>query len=188
MAPTIYSETQGLLLIFGFIMLVAILRAYRTYVGTRLKLGRTIFFTGFYFVFGSALVATSFVEGIPALYSIPNAIIFTLAAIWSYLYTDRRITFWRSSQGQLYLRGGVIIYLIWMLAIVARILIDISLIGPSALFFAPNQVLSGPVTLGLTMTDSILMLGIGLVVGRNVRVLQRYSGINSGREVVQVVN
>ncbi|MHB8567684.1 MAG: hypothetical protein ACYC7D_01155 [Nitrososphaerales archaeon] len=173
-----------------FIVLVVFLigaRAYRTYRGTRFSEPRTIFYIGFYFVFSSFFVADSFYEGVSLIYAIPDAIIFALAAVWSFRFSDKRISFWRTSDGFLFFKGGVIIYLIYIAALVVRLSVDFIVIGPSFLSFAPGIGISASSLLGFAFADMLLMLGIGLLVGRNLRLLKRYQNIKKGTESVPAI-
>ena len=159
-------------------------RAYRNYVGVKVTRARTIGYTIFYFVFGAFFVAVSFFEGVSLLYSIPDALFLAVAAVGSYRFADRRISFWKTSDGSVYYKGGIIIYFIYVIGLVARIGIELVLIGPSAFTFVPGETLSQTAILGTTITDMLLTFGIGLLVGRNIRVYRRYNLIEEGKDSI----
>ena len=54
------------------------------------------------------------------------------ATIVSHNLADRRIVFWRGSDGSIWYKGGIIIYLIYVIGLVARLSVDFIVIGPSA--------------------------------------------------------
>jgi len=78
-----------------------------------------------------------------------------------------------------------VIYIIYVVALIARLLVDLVVIGPSAFEFNPTVTsLSQSALIGEIVTDLLLAFGIGLLIGRNVRVYQRYKMILSGKETV----
>jgi hypothetical protein len=176
--------TETALFVLAIIILLVIRRIYRNFTGVKISEARTVGYTIFYFAFGGFFVATSFFEGISYLYAVPDVIVLILAAIWSYRFADRRITFWRGQDGSLYYKGGIIIYLIYVVGLIARLAIDFVVIGPSSLTFSFSGTLSGTALLGTTITDLLLMLGIGLLVGRNIRVYQRVQMIKQGKQTL----
>jgi hypothetical protein len=108
----------------------------------------------------------------------------SLAGVGSYRYTDSRIAFWKGPDGTLYFRGGVVIYLIYLVALVIRVGIDLVAVGPSAFSLAPAVVLTGTTLYATMATDLLLTAGIGLLIGRSVRVAGRYRRIVRGEETV----
>ncbi|MGA2664273.1 MAG: hypothetical protein ABSF83_04950 [Nitrososphaerales archaeon] len=180
------ASSQTFLLIFAFIILMAIRRVYRTYRGTRFSVGRTIIFAAVYVGLGLLFSAGSFYEGVPVLLAPLYALLLAGAAAASYRYADRRITFWRGSDGSLYFRGGVVIYLIYLAALLIRLAIDYAVIGPDVFnfSFSPGSALTGTALYGTVATDLLLMFGVGLLLGRNLRVLRRYRRIAGGQDAV----
>ncbi|HKT21022.1 MAG TPA: hypothetical protein VJR06_00155 [Nitrososphaerales archaeon] len=159
-------------------------RTFASYRGTRFRLSRTYIYTGIYVLIGVVFSVISYTEGVPYLLAAPEAMLAALAAVGSYMYSDRRISFWKGSAGELYFRGGVIIYLVYLVALVIRIGLDVAIVGPSAFNIGPSVVLSG-VGLYATMgTDLLLTFGVGLLIGRSVRVAQRCARISRGEEKV----
>jgi hypothetical protein len=113
-------------------------------------------------------------------YAAPDTALFILAAVWSYRISDRRIAFWKTENGSIYSSGGIIIYLIYLAGLVARLAVDYLVIGPSAFTFGTT--LSQGALIGATATDLIIMLGVGLLIGRNLRIYKRYTLIMSRSE------
>lgn len=129
-------------------------------------------------------MATSFFEGVPLYYAIPDVAILALAAIWSYRFADRRVAFWKAEDGSIFYKGGIIIYLIYIVGLIARLSVDFLVIGPSGFTFSFNGTLSQNAIIGSIVTDLLLMFGIGLLIGRNLRVFKRYNRIIQGKESV----
>jgi hypothetical protein len=177
------SGQNGTLTVVAVIVLIVVFRIFRNLQGIRVSAGRTIFYIIFYFAFGGFFVALSFFEGVSPYYLAPDVVAAVLAGIWSYRFADRRITFWTGSDGSVWYKGGIIIYLIYVAALIARIAVDFLVIGPSSFQFSFAPIaLSQSALIGETVTDLLLAFGIGLLIGRNVRVFQRYQLIISGKE------
>jgi hypothetical protein len=159
-------------------------RTIANYKGMVFSLARTIVYAGVYITLGILFSALSYFEGVPYLLAIPEVALAAAAALWSYRYTDKRISFWKSPEGSLCFRGGVVIYLIYMVGFVARLSIDIAFIGPSMFSFASTITLAGAALYGSVATDLLLVFGVGLLLGRNVRVVRRFRMIQRGEESV----
>lgn len=179
------SSETSVLIFFVVITFVVARRIYRNYAGVRVSVGRTVGYTVFYFLFGTFFLIASFLEGVPSYYAIPEAILLIFGVVGSYRLTDKRVSFWRSpSNGnEIFYKGGIIIYLIYVVGLVARLAIEFIYIGPTAFTFAIAN-LSQTAILATAITDMLLTFGIGLLVGRNVRVYQRYKAITEGREAI----
>jgi hypothetical protein len=171
-----------ILIILVILVFSVVRRVYRSYKGMRYSAGRTILFALFYVAFGSALSILSFFEGVPVLYAAPYVIIAAATAFWSYRYSDRRISFWRGGDGSIYFKGGVILYLIYVAGLIARLSISLIVIGPSAFDFASGVTLTSTGLEATIATDLLLMFGLGLLIGRNARVLKRGRAIEQGKE------
>jgi hypothetical protein len=89
-----------------------------------------------------------------------DALVLIVGAILSHNIADRRITFWRRSDGSIWYKGGVIIYLIYVAGLVARLSVDFLVIGPSAFTFSFGGNLSQSALIATTVTDLPLMFGI----------------------------
>jgi hypothetical protein len=173
------------IVIILLVLLRIIRRTYANYKGTRFSLPRTIIFGCIYVLIGIFFSALSFVDGVSYLLVAAEIIVASAAAYWSYKYSDKRISFWKTSDGSLYFRGGIIIYLIYIAGLVARLSIDVAFIGPGMFAFASGMKLGGPALYGSMTTDMILIFGVGLLIGRSVRVEKRYLRIQHGEEKVK---
>jgi len=155
-------------------------RTLANYKGTKFSLVRTITYFGVYITLGVAFSALSFLEGVPYWVAIPAIIIVTASALWCYSYSDRRISFWRTNNGSLYFRGGVLMYVIYLAGFIARLAIDVAFIGPSMFDFTSIIQLSGSALYASIATDLLLTFGLGLLIGRSIRVMKRYYLIQRG--------
>jgi hypothetical protein len=181
--PSGSSET--VLLIVAFIIIAAIRRVYRTYRGSRFSFSRTVVFACIYVGIGVFFSISSFFEGVSVYYAPVYALVLAGSAVASFRFADRRITFWRAGDGSVYFKGGVIIYLVYLVALIVRLTVDFVVIGPSVFSYAPGLTLSGGALEATVVVDVLLMLGVGLLLGRNARVLMRYRRIESGEDKIQ---
>ena len=179
------SSGTSVLIFLLILTFIVARRLYRNYTGVKVSAARTIGYTAFYFLFGAFFLIASFVEGVPSYYAIPEAVVLLMAAVGSYRLADRRLSFWRSpSNGDvIFYKGGIIIYLIYIIGLIARLAIEFIYIGPSAFTFAVAS-LSQTAIIATAVTDLLLTFGIGLLVGRNVRVYQRFRAIMEGKESI----
>lgn len=177
------AASSGLVFIVILVLIITV-RMFRTFNGMKFSQARTIFYIAFYFAFSGLIVSTSFIEGVPTLYAIPDAVVGLAAGAWSYKFADKRFKFWQSQDGSIYFKGGVIIYLVYIAALVARLGADYVFVGSSMFSFVPVGTLSQTAILGLSITDLLLTMGIGLLVGRNLRLLKKYRNIQKGIESV----
>jgi hypothetical protein len=178
------GSSQTVLLIFAIIILSALRRTYNMHRGTRFSMARTVLFLAVYVGIGLVFSGTSFYEGVPLVLAPVYALVLAGAAATSYMYSDRRVTFWRSSDGSIYFRGGVILYIIYLVGLVVRLTIDYVVIGPNVFSLTPVLTLNGTALYATIATDLLLMFGVGLLAGRNLRVLRRYQRIERGEDTI----
>ncbi len=182
MATSSAGPSESVYTFLVILLLIVGLRLRRVVYGTKVSVARTIGYSIFYAVFGSFFTLSSFLLGVQPIYSLGYALLASALAFWSYRFADKRISFWRGKDGSVYYKGGIIIYLIYLVGLVARIAVDFLLIGPSAFTFSFNSSTTPNEILGFTVTDFILMFGVGLLIGRNARVYKRYKQIKLGKE------
>jgi len=180
------SSETGLYIIV-FLVLIIILRMRRIINGTKISVARTIGFSVYYLIFGALILSGSFFLPIPIEYFAAYPILFVVSFALAFEFARRRVVFWKAVDGSIYSKGGVPIYLIYITGLIARIAIGYIYIGPNFLFSIPatTQTLSGAAISATIATDLLLIAGIGLLFGRNMRILRKYLAIKSGRETVQ---
>lgn len=158
--------------------------------GTKVSAARTIGFSTYYVLFAVLVLSGSFFLSIPIEYFIAYPIIFIITMLLAFEVARRRIIFWRASDGSIYSKGGIPIYVFYILGLIARIAIGYIYIGPNFLFYIPatTLTLSGTAITATIATDIILVAGAGLLFGRNMRILKRYLAIKSGKETIKSQN
>jgi hypothetical protein len=183
--PPVPPTVSPSYVIIAVILLILLRVAYRTfanYRGVVFSLPRTVGYACVYVALGVLFSALSYFQGVSYLLAVPEVLLAVVAAFWSYKYTDRRISFWRAPGGSLFFRGGVVIYVIYLAGFIARLSIDVAFGASSIFSFASGVQLSGAALYGSMATDLLLILGVGLLIGRNIRVIRRYRRIQRGQE------
>jgi hypothetical protein len=181
--PASAGSSEEILLIFALIIFSVARRTYYTHRGTRFSSARTTIFAVFYVLLGVGFSALSFYEGVPIYLAAVYAVLLIASAVWSYGYADKRITFWTGGDGALWFKGGVVIYIIYVIGLIARLAIDYIVIGPD-IFSISTIALTGTALYATIATDLLLVFGVGLLLGRNLKVLKRYQMIKEGKEIV----
>lgn len=166
--------------------------------GTKVSVKKTIIFSAYYLGIASFLVYNSFlIGGVPFVYAIPYSAVVIAAGYCSYRYSKRILSFWKlpncDGSSNIYSRGGLTIYLLYIAALIVRSVINFIFIGSEKFYFnnqqeallengssviltMPPLVHTDPATtiLAFTATDFLLMVGAGLLIGRNARVIKYY--------------
>ncbi|MHB2036998.1 MAG: hypothetical protein ACYCPW_09710, partial [Nitrososphaerales archaeon] len=139
----------------------------------------------YYLIFGALILSGSFFLPMPIEYFVAYPIIFAVSFVLAFEFARRRVVFWKAPDGSIYSKGGVPIYLIYVAGLVARIAIGYIYIGPNFLFPIPTSTLSAAAISATIATDFLLIAGVGLLFGRNMRILKKYLAIKSGKEAIQ---
>ena len=185
--PSVLPSGPDLYYVVIAIFVLAVLRiSWRTfanYKGTIFSMTKTYVYAGIYVTLGVAFSAMSFAEGVSYLMAVPEIAILAAAAYASYRYSDGRISFWKTDEGSLFFRGGIGIYLIYLAGFLTRLAIDVAFVCPSMFSFTSLVQLSGAALYASMASDLLLTLGVGLLIGRNVRVTKRYHLIERGIEL-----
>jgi hypothetical protein len=172
----------------GILILLVIRRFSRVIRGSKVSLSRTIIFSVYYLGFAGLLIAVSVLYGgVSATDLVLYALVGAVAAYASYIFSDKRIGFWKGADGSIYYKGAIVVYLIYIVGLITRIAVDLVFIGPQAFSFSvggTTTTLSSTAIDAGIFTDLLLCLGVGLLVGRNLRVMKRYNAIMAGKEQV----
>ena len=185
-----------LIFTFAITIIVIILRIRKVIEGTKVNVKKTVIFSVYLLAITSFLVYNSFfVGGVPFAYIIPYFVVIVAAVYYSYGYSKRTLSFWKLPSGDgsnstIYTKGGISIYLLYVAALTIRIAINFLFIGSETFYFNNRQQVLANITAtvimpslhtdpGMTMlafiaTDFLLMVGAGLVIGRNARVVKYY--------------
>jgi hypothetical protein len=100
------------------------------------------------------------------------------------VHSKKSLLFWKQDSSH-YVKGGLILYFLYVVALSIRIAINFLFIGYQEVML--NQqgdiiTISRPIIsttlelrlLSLIVTDSLLVVGVGLLIGRNLRVMKYY--------------
>jgi hypothetical protein len=122
---------------------------------------------------------------VPILYLVPYLIVFFGLQQYSYLHSNRLMSFWKESKSaSIYVKGAGHIHAVFVIGTASRIIISILFIG--SLFGSSRQGIiyasDSTVVLATIVFDLLLMISVGLLIGINRRILIRYNLINEGRE------
>ena len=168
--------------------------------GTKVSVKKTITFSAYYLAIASFLVYNSFLIGnVPFAYAVPYSAIAVASGYGSYKYSKRFLSFWKlstkgdeNSSSTIYSKGGLAIYLLYIVALIVRSAINFIFIGSEKFYFNNQEAIlengssailimpplvhtdSATTILAFTATDFLLMVGAGLLIGRNARVLKYY--------------
>lgn len=179
------SSTNGSLFFIAILVIVILLRIRRVINGTRVSLSRTIGYSLYYVVFAALFLSGSFFIGIPKEFFVIYPVLFLASFYSAYNIARKRLVFWKLSDGTIYSKGGLAVYITYIVGLVARIVIGYIYIGPDFLFTTtPAQSLSGTAIIATLATDLILVFGAGLLFGRNMQILRRYFAFKSGKETI----
>ena len=182
------------LVIMAFIITLRIRNAIR---GTKVDIKKAIIFSVYFVAVASFLIYNSFlVGGVPFTSVIAYLAVAVAAVYYSYRYSKRALSFWELPTGYhgtnstiTYAKGGLSIYILYIAALSIRIVINFLFIGSDKLYFN-NQLPANETTaatilitpllrtnstttlLAFIATDILLIVGAGLVVGRNARIIK----------------
>jgi hypothetical protein len=168
------------------IVIVILTRLKWTKHGRKVTKPKIIVESIFYLALSSIVIFDSLYHvGVQILYLVPYLILFFGLQQYSYLRSNRLMSFWKESKSaSIYVKGGTHIHTVFVMGTATRIIIDILFIGS---LFGPSQrgvilTSNSTVVLATIVLDILLMISVGLLIGINRRILTRYNLINQGRE------
>jgi hypothetical protein len=121
----------------------------------------------------------------PVTYTILYAIAGALSTYISYVRSKKSLLFWKQDSSH-YVKGGLILYFLYVVALSILIAINFLFVGYQEVAF--NQqgdiiTINRPIVSittpelrlsSLIVSDSLLVIGVGLLIGRNLRVMKYY--------------
>lgn len=186
----------SLIFTFVIITIISVLRIKRSTQGTKVSVKKTIVFSAYFVVITSFLVYNSFLIGsVAVLYVIPYFAAVIVTIYYSYIHSKRSLSFLKlpDSKGgnsAIYVKGGLSMYFLYVAALTIRVVINFLFVGSERFYFNKEQTILGnenataimPIlhtnpammTLGSTVTDILLIIAMGLIIGRNARILRYY--------------
>lgn len=186
--PQAYSVVFAIVVIG----LIGYIRTRTAMRGSKVSRAKTYGLGTFYVVFASYLVLNSFAGGVPIIYATPYVLTFFAAEYFSNRYSDKALRFWKTADGVIYSKGGTAIYMTYVGAMAVRIIVSMLLLGSStSMFFVYSpegaQATGSATALAFIVSDFMLVLGAGLLVGLNRRIYLHYNLIKKGEEAVPVL-
>jgi hypothetical protein len=154
--------------------------------GTKINIKKSTIFLIYYILIVSYLIYNSFSTGVPLTYLLPYVMIIILSGYYSYWYSKRNLLFWRDNDNNLYAKGGLLIYLIYITALVVRIAINLVFIGYQEVNFTESGnivIINHPLVhmgfktriISLIVTDLLITIGTGMLIGRYARVMEHFT-------------
>jgi hypothetical protein len=175
---------------------MVILRIRKAIKGTKVNPKRTIIFSAYLVAISLFLVYNSFlIDNVPSIYVIPDLVVVLIAAYCSYIYSKRTLSFWKlldnnNASSDIYVKGGLSIYFLYVAALTIRIAIGFLFIGSQNFSFNNQREIFGGNTASViaplfhtdstttifafAITDILLLIGVGLIMGRSTIILKYY--------------
>jgi hypothetical protein len=182
-----YGVNIGRIILYSAAIVIVILTRLKwTKHGRKVTKQKIIAESIFYLALSSIVIFDSFYHvGVPILYLVSYLIVFFGLQHYSYLHSNRLITFWKDSKSaSIYAKGGTHMHAAFVIGTASRIIISVLFIGS---LFGPSQhgiiyASSSTILLATIVFDLLLLISVGLLIGINRRLLTRYNLINDGKE------
>jgi hypothetical protein len=186
---TTYGVDVGKIILYGIVIIILILTRLKwAKHGRKITKRKIKVETVFFSILGSIVIFDSFYDvGVPIFYLVPYLILFFGLQQYSYLHSNRLISFWKESKsGSIYVKGGTHIHFAYVIGTTLRIIISVLFIG-SLFSSSPRGLIpanESTIMLATIAFDFLLVISLGLLIGINRRIFIRYNLINEGRENV----
>jgi hypothetical protein len=184
----------SLIFTFVIIIIISVLRIRRSIQGTKVNVKKTIIFSAYIVAITSLLLYNSFLIGsVAVLYVVPYFAVVIVTIYYSYIYSKRSLSFLKlpdsnGGNSAIFVKGGLSMYFLYVAALTIRVVINFLFIGSERFYFNKEQTILGNasaimpmlhtnpamMTLTSTVTDFLLIIAMGLIIGRNARVLRYY--------------
>jgi hypothetical protein len=170
---------------FVITSIIIVIRIRKVLQGTKISIRKSVLFSAYFVIISFFLIYNSFSLDMPVTYAILYAIAGALSTYISYVRSKKSLSFWKQDSSH-YVKGGLILYFLYVVALSIRIAINFLFIGYQELAF--NQqgdiiTINRPIVSittpelrlsSLIVSDSLLVIGVGLLIGRNLRVMKYY--------------
>jgi hypothetical protein len=171
---------------FVITSIIIIIRIRKVLQGTKISIRKSVLFSAYFIIISFFLIYNSFSLDMPITYAILYSIAGALSTYISYVHSKKSLLFWKQDSSH-YVKGGLILYLLYVVALSIRIAINFLFVGYQEVML--NQqgdiiTINRPIVsittpelrlLSLIVTDTLLVIGVGLLIGRNLRVMKYYS-------------
>jgi len=161
-----------------FVMVIAIVMVFRfrkMLSGGPVNKNRIILATLSYFGISIFTVFSSFQVGVSIWYVFAYAGALIGATYLSHKLVRDGIRIWKADDGKIHAKGCNIPYVIWIVGLVSRFTLGYVFLGPDYFMtaYGSQKILS---TLAIEVTlvvDLIMMLGVGVLAGRNINLMSK---------------
>ncbi|HJW20132.1 MAG TPA: hypothetical protein VJ571_06205 [Candidatus Nitrosotalea sp.] len=164
------------ILIFVVMIVVVLVFRFRKIVsGGPVNKNKIIFSMISYFAISMFAVFSSFQAGVSYWYVFAYVGVLMGATYLSHRHVDKSIIIWKADDGKIHAKGGNVPYVIWVIGLVSRFILGYAFLGSNYLTasFSVQQNLS-PFDIEITLVvDLIMMLGVGALAGRNLRLISK---------------
>ncbi len=158
----------------AIIIVVMFFRFRKVISGGKVNKNRIIISSAFAVVFSFLAVFSSFQAGVSTNYLFVYACLLGGSAYLSHKIVKKSIMIWKAADGFIYVKGGIVPYLIWLSSLATRFVLGYLFLDSVLLkSFGTQKVLSGSALEATLAVDLIMMIGVGAVVGRNIQVLSK---------------
>ena len=179
----------GRIILYSMVIIIVIVTRLKwTRHGRKVTKPKIVVESIFFIALSAIVIFDSFYNvGVPILFVIPYVILFYGLQHYSYLHSNRLISFWKETKsGSIYVKGGTHIHLAYVIGTTTRIIISVLFMGS---LFSPSKrgviyVNSSTAIIATILFDFLLVISVGLWIGINKRTLIRSHLIVDGKENV----
>jgi hypothetical protein len=190
MSTASFGGNIGRIILYSIVIIIVIVTRIKwTKHGRKITKPKIMVESSFFIALASIVTFDSIYNvGVPILYVIPYVILFFGLQHYSYLHSNRLISFWKDSKsGSIYVTGGTHIHLAYLIGTASRMIISVLFVGS---LFSPSKrgviyINNSTAVLATIIFDFLLMISLGLLIGINRRTLIRYNLIKDGQDNIQ---
>jgi len=167
--------TSQILIFVIMIVIVLVFRFRKILSGGPVSKNRIILSTISYFAISMLAVFSSFQVGVSIWYVFAYAGVLIGATYLSHRHVDKTILVWKADDGKIHAKGGNVPYVIWLVGLVSRFVLGYVFIGPDYLIttYGVQKNLSAFAVEITLVVDLIMMLGVGALAGRNLKLISK---------------
>ncbi len=167
---------ESQILIFVVVIVIVLVFRFRKIIsGGPVSKNKIILSTVSYFAISALAVYGSFQVGVSTWYVFAYAGVLLGATYLSHRHVDKTITIWKADDGKIHAKGGIIPYAIWIAGLVSRFVLGYVFLGSDYLLtsYGTQKTLSAFAIEITLVVDLIMMLGVGALAGRNIRLISK---------------
>ncbi len=187
-----FSSIYLIVFVSSFIItsFLVISRLRKAIKGTKVSTKKSIIFSIYLIIISAYLINSSLFSGVSVIYLIPYMITVFFSTYYSFNFSKKNLVFVIDpTDNRLLVKGGLLLYISYIICLFLRISINFIFFGYQEIDFDKygNMYLTNkPFVVTdyyvqanlLIITDFLLMVGTGLLLGRNLRIIKYYSKIN----------